>query len=865
MRRKKVKSRKQNDKPPKIPEYIIGRMFPDNNYYTTVSDMEEDYKSILIEKGVYYAKMWYWLQALSALPHYFVQRLKWSIVMFKNYLKIALRNIKRNKGYSFINIAGLAIGMACCILISIWVLDELSYDHFHPQADSLYRVEGNLDFSGRNYHVNVTPYPLAPALKEEIPDIQDATRYVGVGGQLLRYQDKAFFENNIRAVDPSFLFLFAFPLVQGDKETALNSPYSLLLTEEMAEKYFGKSVPIGQTVTINNQHEFTVTGILKNIPHNTILQFDFLIPYKYLESIGETSESFGFNSIPTFVKLLENTSVEQVNEKIHGFIRSRIPQIGTTLELMPFSRIHLHAYSGWVKEAGAIKYVYIFSIIAFFVLLIACINFMNLSTARSAGRAKEVGMRKVVGALKRHLIRQFYGESILYAFIALIFAIIIVTTLLSAFSQLASKELSWNVTGIGILLFGLLAITLFTGIVAGSYPALFLSTFQPVRVLRGSLKTGAASKTFRRILVVVQFSLSILLIIGTTIVYRQLNYMKYRDLGWDKEQLLYIVFRGDMGESYETLKAELKKDSRIMGITASLHLPTNIGSNAGGADWDGKDPELPVLIGISSVDFDYIETLKIDMAEGRSFSKEFSTDTQTSFIVNEEVAKIMDKESVVGERFRFQGIDGTIVGVMKNFHFQSVRSTIEPLAIVINPDYFQFMLIRLAPGDVEGSMKSIEETWNRIVPNYPFEFNFMDERVDQMYRAEERIGTLLRYFSGLAVFIACLGLFGLASFTAEQRTKEIGIRKVLGATAPKITLLLCGESFLLVIAANVVAIPAAYLLMKNWLQSYAYRTTLNVTIFLAAMALALMIALISVSFQAVRAALADPVDSLRYE
>jgi putative ABC transport system permease protein len=785
--------------------------------------------------------------------------------VIKNFIKIAWRNMIKHKGYSLINITGLAIGMACCILISIWVLDELSYDRFHENSDRLYRVEENQDYSGRNYHVNVTPYPLAPALIEEIPDIEEATRYVYAGGRLLRYEDNAFFESNIRAVDPSFLSMFAFPLLQGDTATALNSPHSLVLTEEMAEKYFGQSIPLGQTVSINNEQEFTVTGVLKDVPHNTILQFDFLIPYEFIDSNGETNNSFGSNSIQTFVKLRENTTKEQVDEKIHGFIKTKIPQSGTTLELMPFQRIHLHAQFGWVQETGAIKYVYIFSVIALFVLLIACINFMNLSTARSAGRAKEVGLRKVVGAMKRHLIRQFYGESILYAILALFFAAIIVTALLPAFSNLASKTLSWGITGTGILLFGLLGITLFTGIVAGSYPALFLSTFQPVKVLRGSLKSGAASKTFRRILVVIQFSLSILLMIGTTVIYKQLNYMKHRDLGWDKEQLLYIVLRGDIGDSYEALKTELKKESSILGVTASTHLPTNIGSNSGGADWDGKDPDLSVLIGMSSVDFDYIETLKIDMAEGRSFSKEFPADTKTSFIINEEVAKLMGKESVVGERFSFLGIDGTIVGVMKNFHFQSVQSAIEPLAIVVNPDYFQVMLIRLAPSGVEASLKSIEETWNRIIPDYPFEFSFMDERVDTMYRTEERIGTLLKYFAGLAVFIACLGLFGLASFTAEQRTKEIGIRKVLGASAPKITLLLCKESFFLVALANAVAIPSAYFLMRNWLQSYAYRTALSANIFVAAMILALVIALISVSFQAIRAALADPVDSLRYE
>ena len=785
--------------------------------------------------------------------------------MIKNFIKIALRNIKKHKGYSFINITGLAVGMTCCLLITIWVLDELSYDRFHENAQNLYRVEENQDYSGREYHVNVTPYPLAPVLKEEVPEIEEVTRYVGAGGKLLRYQDEVYFENNIRAVDPSFLKMFAFPLIQGSEDSALESPYSIVISKEMNEKYFGAEDSLGKTISINNEYDFLVTGVLDTLPHNSILQFDFLIPYEFLKTTNDTVESFGTNSIQTFVRLQDNVTEVQVNEKIREFLKTRMPATNTTLILMPFPRIHLHAYFGWDRDPGAIQYVYIFSIIAMFVLIIACINFMNLSTARSANRAKEVGLRKVVGAQKHHLIRQFYGESVVYAFIALVFAIIFVSILLPVFSKLAGKELTWSVAGIGPLLIGLIVLTIFTGVIAGSYPALFLSTFQPVKVLRGGLKSGAASSTFRRLLVVVQFSLSILLIIGTTIVYKQLNYMKQKNLGWDKEQLLYVILRGDIGDSYETLKAELTKDPRILGVSASSHLPTNIGSNSGGAGWDGKDPELNVLIGTSSVDFDYIETLKIEMAEGRSFSKEFPTDMTTSFIVNEEVVKIMDKESVVGERFNFQGRNGTIVGVMKNFHFQSVRSTIEPLAVSIFPEYFQVMLIRFAAGDLTASTEYLEDIWKRIVPNYPLEFTFLDERVDQMYRTEERIGTLLKYFAVLAVLIACLGLFGLASFTAEQRTKEIGIRKILGASAPKITIMLCKEFFILVLVSNAVAIPASYFLMRNWLQGYAFRTDLNGVVFLAAMAGALSIALITVSFQAVRAALANPADSLRYE
>ncbi|UCC38545.1 MAG: ABC transporter permease [Candidatus Aminicenantes bacterium] len=785
--------------------------------------------------------------------------------MIKNYLKIALRNIKRHKGYSFINITGLAIGMACCLIITIWVLDELSYDKFHENAASLYRVEENQHYSGRVYHVTVTPYPLAPALKEEIPEIIDATRVVWAGGLLFRYEEKAFYEYDIRAVDPSFVQMFSFPLLRGDKKTALESPYSLVLSEEIAEKYFGEENPIGKVISINNQHDFTVTGLMKNVRHNSTLQFDILIPYEFLEKIGRTNDRFGSNSISTFVQLSENASVEQVNKKIFGFIRTRVPESVTDLVLMPFTRIHLHAYFGWEKSGDAIQYVYIFSLIAFFVLLIACINFMNLSTARSANRAKEVGMRKVVGALRHHIVRQFYGESVLFAFIALIFAVIIVTLLLPAFSNLAAKDLSWNVAGIGFILIGLLAATILTGLIAGSYPALFLSSFQPVKVLKGSLKSGAASSMFRKILVVIQFSLSILLIIGTTVVSKQMNYMKNRKLGWDKEHLIYVPLRANIRNSSQVLKTELVKNPGVLSITASSQLPSHIGSNSGGADWDGKDPEQIVLIGMNAVDYDFIKTLKIDIAEGRGFSKEYASDLTNSFIVNEEVAKIMGKESVIGERFDFAGKKGTIVGVTKNFHYQPIREKIEPLALFMNPDYLNVMLIRVPPDGITATLKSIENTWNRVIPNYPIEYRFLDERLDRMYRAEERIGTLLKYFAILAVFIACLGLFGLASFTAEQRTKEVGIRKVLGASVSQIAVLLCKEFFVLVLLANAIAWPAAYFLMRNWLQNYAYRTGLELIIFLAAMSAALAVAIISVSFQAIRAARTNPVDSLRYE
>ncbi|UCE43248.1 MAG: ABC transporter permease [Candidatus Aminicenantes bacterium] len=786
--------------------------------------------------------------------------------MIKNYLKVALRNIKRHKGFSIINIAGLAIGLACCLLITIWVLDELSYDKFHENAANLYRVEENQHYSGRIFYVYVTPYPLGPALKTEIADIIDATRVVWTGGVLFKYEDNTFFEDNGRAVDPSFLKMFTYPLVKGDKNTALDSPFSAVLSEDLAEKYFGDDDPIGKVITLNNKYDFTVTGVMENIPHNTYLQFDFLVPYEILKRTGQTQEEdFGSNSIFTFVQLADGIAAEQVNQQISGFIKTKLPESRTELRLMPFVKLHLHEFFGYEKGAGAIQYVYIFSVIAFIVLLIACINFMNLSTARSANRAKEVGLRKVVGAVKGHLVRQFYGESVVYAFIALIFAVGIVTILLPAFSRLSSKELSWGVAGIETILLGLLGITLFTGLVAGSYPAMFLSAFQPARVLKGSLFSGSGGSLFRRTLVVIQFALSILLIIGTAVVYQQQSYIKNMRLGWDKEHLVYIPLRADTRKSYNALKQELVQIPQVLNVTGTSQLPTHIGSNSAGAQWEGKDPEFSILIGFNSVDYDFTETLKIEMAEGRSFDKEYISDQSQAWIVNEEVAKLMDKDSIIGERFSHVGKNGTIVGVMKNFHYQTLKNEIEPLAIAVNPDDLNYMIARIPPEEVSTSLGLIENTWKRVIPTYPFEYRFMDERYDRMYRTEQRIGTLLRYFAILAVFVACLGLFGLASFMAEKRTKEIGIRKVLGASIAQITRLLCKEFFLLVIVANIIAWPAAYFVMKKWLQSYAYRAELGIFVFFGAMLLALLVAILSVGYQAVRAARANPSDSLRYE
>jgi putative ABC transport system permease protein len=784
--------------------------------------------------------------------------------MFKNYLKVTLRNIMKHKGYSFINIFGLAIGMACCLLISLWVLDELSYDRFHINAPSLYRVEENQHYSGRVFHVNVTPHGLGPAMVKEIPEIMDAARFSWTVGLLFRFEEKAFFEQSVVAVDPSFLHMFTFPLLKGDKNTVLSDPQSLVISEDIAKKYFGDQDPIGKTITINNKYALQVTGVIKNVPLNSSLQFKVLLPYEFLRQLGKNIDDWGSNQIQTFVQLQPNVSKEQTNKKIVDYFRTRNKESKTDLELMEYTGLHLHTYWGYERKAGAIKYVYIFSVIALFVLLIACINFMNLATARSAKRAKEVGLRKVMGALKGHLIRQFYSESVIFSIIALMVALVMVQLILPSFNTLAGKEITFQVAGFKTILLLLLVIALFTGGVAGSYPALFLSTFQPVKVLNDIL--GSGGRLFRRILVVFQFVLSVFLIIGTIVVSQQLHYLKNKDLGFNKNHVFYTALRGGIKDAYQTLKIELKKNPKVLGITGTSQLPTNINSNAGGADWDGKDPNFKPLVGFNAVDYDFVKTLGINMAAGREFTPEFPGDEKKNFLINEKMAGIMkkDKDQVVGERLHF-GVNGHIVGLMKDFHYQPAINKIEPIALSLSPENINYMLVRIAPDRITATMEEISQTWKQVIPNYPFEFHFLDEITDRMYRKRERIGTVIRYFTLLTIFIACLGLFGLASFSAEQRTKEIGIRKTLGASVSSIIALLCREFLLLVLLAAVIAWPLSYLVMNNWLQDFASRISLHPIYFLSAMVLALLIALFSVGFQAIRASSANPVRSLRYE
>lgn len=778
--------------------------------------------------------------------------------MLKNYIKIALRNIQRQKGHAFINIMGLIVGIACCLLITLWILDELSYDRFHEDVDQIYQVLTH----GSIQNNTSTPIPFVPVFKEAYPEILHASRYESFDSALLGHGDISFYENGIRVVDPGFFSIFTFPFLKGDSEEALKNPYSMVISQTMAEKYFPGEDALGKTLTMNGERDFTVTGVMKDIPLNSTIRFDIVIPYEIrildAPARGGDPNSWGWWSPRAYIKVEKNISVSEFNEKIADFIQQHDENEDATVSLLPFTERY---FFFWDTR----KYITIYSVIAMFILIVACINFMNLSTARSANRADEIGIRKVAGAYRRHIIMQFFGESFMMTLIAFFAALLLVSILLSPFNAMTGKMLSVHTLGNPTPITVLCGLFLFTGLVSGSYPALFLSSFKPVRVLKGELTAGSSGILFRRILVIIQFTISIFLIIGTGIVNKQLDYLRTSDMGYPKEGLITVSFEGNSISFYEALKNRLLSDDRILGVTSMGDDLPYFGWGTSTAKWEGMDPNENILLNLNTIGYDFIETLGIKVVDGRSLSKEFPTDAKSGVIVNEELAKLMGSGSAVGKKMTIWDKTRTVVGVIQNCHFQPLMNRITPFFFVIDREHAYNMVVRMRSANIPAALEFIEETWEEIVPVYPFRYGFIDQRVNDSYLNIERIGNLSNGFTFIAMFIACLGLFGLASFTAEKRSKEIGIRKVLGSSMSKIVILLSSEFARCVLIANVIAWPVAYFAAKQWLQGFAYRISVGVDVFLFSAFLAFIIALLTVSYQAVKAARANPVDSLRYE
>lgn len=787
-----------------------------------------------------------------------------------NQIKTALRNIRRQKGYSLINIAGLAIGLTVCMLIVLWVVDEWSYDRFNVHASQIYRVYRDESATKTNSTSVLTPPPMAAALKRDFPEIIKSTRFGYWQRHLVTYKDKCFNEIGHMHVDPDFFDMFSFPLVKGNPETVFSDPYSVVLTEKTAAKYFGEEDPIGRTLTVNNSFDVLVTGIIRNESLNSSLEFDLLSPFEILlkESIGEdNADNWGFNSFGTYVLLAQSADAESLDQKLKIYLKKYNEEDTDGLALQPLTDIHLFSNLGHdLRNRGDIKYVWIFSALAVFVLIIACVNFMNLTTARSANRAREVGLRKVVGAQRPQLIRQFFGESILMALIALVIALFLVELLLPMFNSLSGKELNSAWRGNSSFLLVFIGLSIITGILSGIYPAMLLSSFQPVKILNGTMRSSGANPFFRKALVIFQFSLSVFLIIGMFVISSQLNYMRNIDLGFNRDQIIHVSMHGELHDKYEAIRERFLKNPNVLHITASMALPTNIQSTPGTPMWEGKPEDAVMEIKADFIDYDYIETFEIPLVEGRSFSREFSSDLETAFIVNEEAVRRMGlAKPVVGKKFGFWGIDGQIIGVMKDGHFQSLHHKIEPLVFKMFPDWLRRFYVKIRSDNLSSTIKALEKTWGEMNLGYPFEYRFLDEDFDNLYRSEARLGNIFEAFAALAVFIACLGLFGLASFTAQQRTKEIGIRKVLGSSTSRIVALLNQEFLKWIALASLIAWPIAYFTMRIWIQKFAYRADIEMWMFFLSAAIALAVALITVSFQTLRAARANPVNSLKHE
>ncbi|HEX3072082.1 MAG TPA: ABC transporter permease [Ignavibacteriales bacterium] len=790
--------------------------------------------------------------------------------MIPNYIKIAVRNLIKSKAYSFINIAGLAIGMSCSILILLWVQDELSFNKFHKDADQIYRVaETQYYAGGEEFKIYNTPNPLAAALKEENPEVMYSARYAQWFGEMLVQQgDKRFYEI-VQAADPSFFKIFTFPIIKGDKETFFDKPHSVLLTEKAAEKYFGKEDPIGKTLNLNNQYEFMVTGVLADMPANSDIQFEILVPYEFGREVSpEFFDNWFYNNYHTFVKLNAGIDAEKFSAKIKNRIKQEGEDTSTEIFLFPMTKTHLYSLNGENQPIAKVK---LFTVIAIVILLIACINFMNLATARSAKRSKEVGLRKTLGAQRLQLIQQFFSESIILTLISLVLAVILVELLLPGFNQLSGKELSVNYFSNGFLLI-ILGITVLTGIAAGSYPALFLSSFNPIAVLKENINTGSKGAALRKGLVIFQFALSVILLISTFIVYSQLDYMKNMELGMNKENILYIPVKGDIGAQYYTFKNELLRNRNVSAVSVSSNKPAMMYSNGGGWEWEGKNPNDDVLVTFVSADPDYADVFNLKLAEGRFFRSDNPSDSVDGCVINEAFANLMGDGPKTGKILtRGEGVSLRILGVLKDYHYNSVKDKIAPMIMFPtrnNPSFLfakNFIFIKIKGNDISGTMDYINRTYSAFNPAYPFNYFFLDQDFDKLFKSEERMGKLFNYFAVLAIFISCLGLFGLASFMAEQKQKEIGIRKVLGANTLQTTFLLSKSFVYLVVLANIIAWPVAYYFMSSWLEDYPNRISISPWIFLLSGLTALLIAFLTVSYQAIKASLMNPVKSLKYE
>jgi putative ABC transport system permease protein len=877
-------------KPPKVAKWILHRFANRDEAKAIIGDFEEEFFERANLFGFFRARLWYWRLVLISLPSFFTHVCFWSGAMFKNCLTVALRNVRRHRGFSVINIAGLAVGMGASILIAVFVLHELSFDRHHEKGDMIYRVVAQFDPGGERRGAYTVP-PMAQAMLDELPEVEQAARLsLWPNNDLVRYEDKLLLEKGIIYADASIFDVFTIPFVLGDAKSALGDPRTIVITKDIAFKYFGSTNPLGKSLRFEDQgRDFKITGVIENCPPTSHFQYEMIASIVSSKTAFETG--WGGHTYFTYIALKDRNSRAQLEAKMPDFCRRHwgtylYAETGQTYDeymkdgnnyygfsLEPLSDIHLNqGVVDYLSIKGNKTYVVVFSIIALFILLIACINFMNLSTARFAHRSKEVGVRKVLGSSQKQLVWQFLGESVLLSLFALVFAVLLAKAFLPIFRNLSSRQLELDFFQHVFTLPLLVGFALLVGLLAGCYPAFFLSSFQPVRTVKGSRgQKNKGNVILRRTLVVLQFAVTFGIFFGTFVISHQLQYVRDKQLGFNKEQVVVIHRADALGQQADAFKQELLRFASIITISDTESLPGRH-FNPNSHRLEGRPAtETPTLHTIYG-DHNFADLLNLEIVAGRYFSPEIPTDATSSVVINETAVKELGLTDPLGKRFHKEfggakeGEFVTIIGVLKDFHFNSLHHDIFPMLIrPLSPSTWNLTSIRIGPENIPETLARIEETWRTFTGGQPFEYSFLDEDFDNLYRNDLRMGQIFSVFAALAIFIACLGLVGLISFTAEQRTKEIGIRKVLGASVSKIIYLLSREVVVLVIVAAFVAAPIAYYGMHKWLQNFAFRIYISPLMFVLTAFMTLAIAFLSMSFRAIKAAHANPIDSIRYE
>lgn len=777
--------------------------------------------------------------------------------------------MQKNPGYSLINIIGLAVGMTCCMLILMWVYDELSYDRFHKNGDQIYRIVCEDPSSGSARLLAGSPAPLGPELIEKCPGVNNFTRLqCGWTGWYLHYGEKNFMQERLACADPSFFEIFQLPFIRGDSRTALKERHSIVLTERLAKKCFGDQDPIGKVMQITDV-DMTVTGVIRDLPHNSHLQFDYIFPIINMTEWRHSKiEDWKYLQFATYIELEKSASVANINANIKNIVKSHLPESKGGIFLQPLHEIHLRSkqMNSWMiryPNPGDINYVYIFSAIAVCVLLIACINYMNMATARAVTRAKEVGVRKVAGAGRRDLLGQFLGESLFLSLISFILAILLVQILIPYFSMLTGRIFSPDFYFQPVLLGLFVAVLCCTTVLSGAYPAIFFTAFSPIAILKSNIQnTLTRGGGLRKVLVVGQFAFAAVLIILTAVMYRQLHYMQNEDLGYNEKNILHFPGYGEFGTDYPAIKNEMLQNPDILCVGNGF--PPTLGMNASKEiSWEGQDPTKEFVIYSDIGDYDFKNVFELQMASGRYYSPEFISDT-ANFVINQTAANMMGLDDPVGKRMTFKGKTGVIIGVVKDYHGGSLREAVLPKLIELHKSGF-FILVKYRAGKETEVLQFLETKWKKIMADFPFRYTFFDESIANWYSNEKRVGQIFTQASILAIFIACLGLFGMASFTAERRTKEIGIRKILGASAFGIVSLLCKDFVKWVLLANMIAWPLAYYFSSHWLQGFAYRISLRWDYFIGTMMVTVFITFLTIVYHTIKVASDHPVNALRYE